>query len=142
MKRNAVRSGYRALAAQRASGRRARRPKVAKLVANAALAAVVAEGLAKRWSPAEVAARLALDHPEDAEMRVSHETIYRSLYLQGKGGLKRELLAALRSGRLRRRPRRRGENAKRPTSWARSRPSAPVRPRPPTGPSPGTGKAT
>ncbi|MGH3850376.1 MAG: IS30 family transposase, partial [Pseudonocardiaceae bacterium] len=47
------------------------------------------------------------------EMRVSHETIYTSLYLQGKGGLRRELIAALRTGRLRRRPRRRGEKAMR-----------------------------
>ncbi len=110
---NGGRDGYRAMAAQRASNARARRPKVRKLVANVTLAAVVAEGLVKRWSPAEVAARLVLDHPDDPEMRVSHETIYTSLYLQGKGGLKRELIAALRSGRLRRRPRRRGENAKR-----------------------------
>jgi len=110
---NGGRCGYRANAAQRASGVRARRPKVRKLVANVKLASVVADGLAKRWSPAEVAARLVLDHPDDSEMRVSPETIYTSLYLQGKGGLKRELLAALRSGRLRRRPRRRGEKARR-----------------------------
>ncbi len=110
---NGGRVGYRATAAQKASAVRSRRPKVRKLVANVALAAAVAEGLVKRWSPAEVAARLVLDHPDDAEMRVSHETIYTSLYLQGKGGLKRELIAALRSGRLHRRPRRRGEKAKR-----------------------------
>jgi len=110
---NGGRSEYRGIAAQRASTVRARRPKVRKLVANVALAAVVADGLAKRWSPAEVAARLVLDHPDDGEMRVSHETIYTSLYLQGKGGLKRELIAALRSGRLRRRPRCRSEKARR-----------------------------
>lgn len=110
---NGGRDGYRAMAAQRACVGRAQRPKVRKLVANVKLAAVVADGLERRWSPAEVAARLVLDHPEDPEMRVSHETIYTSLYLQGKGGLKRELIAALRSGRLRRRPRRRGEKAMR-----------------------------
>ncbi len=77
------------------------------------LAAVVTAGLEQRWSPAEVAARLPIDHPDEPELRVSHETIYASLYLQGKGGLKKELVSALRSGRLRRRPRRRGENAKR-----------------------------
>ena len=60
---NGGRSEYRGIAAQRASTVRARRPKVRKLVANVALAAVVADGLAKRWSPAEVAARLVLDHP-------------------------------------------------------------------------------
>ena len=110
---NGGRCGYRAVVAQRASAARARRPKVRKLVGNVKLAAVVADGLAKRWSPAEVAARLVLDHPDDSEMRVSPETIYTSLYLQGKGGLKRELIAALRSGRLRRRPRRHGEKARR-----------------------------
>jgi len=111
--RNGGRARYVGSVAQRASAGRARRPKTRKLVANLVLAAVVAEGLAKRWSPAEVAARLVVDHPDDPEMRVSHETIYASLYLQGKGGLKKELIAALRSGRLRRRPRRRGEKAKR-----------------------------
>ena len=125
---NGGRDGYRAMAAQRASDARARRPKVRKLVANVVLAAVVAEGLVKRWSPAEVAARLLLDHPDDPEMRVSHETIYTSLYLQGKGGLKRELIAALRSGRLRRRPRRPGEKAKRANVLG---PITPISARPP-----------
>jgi len=111
--RNGGRCGYRASRAQRASDERARRPKTRKLVVNARLAQVVSAGLAQRWSPAEVAARLPVDHPDDPELRVSHETIYAALYLQGRGGLKKELIAALRSGRLRRRPRRRGENAKR-----------------------------
>jgi IS30 family transposase len=78
-----------------------------------ALAAIVTDGLRQRWSPAEIAARLRLDHPDSPELRVSHETIYTSLYLQARGGLKRELITALRSGRLRRRPRRRGEQARR-----------------------------
>jgi len=81
------RAGYRAMLAQKASVLRARRPKVLKLVANPALAALVAEGPEQRWYPAEAAARLVIDHPEDPEMRVSHETIYTSLYLQGKGGV-------------------------------------------------------
>ena len=70
-------------------------------------------GLKKRWSPAEIHARLIIDFPNDLEMRVSHETIYTSLYLQAKGGLKKELISALRSGRLRRRLRKRGESARR-----------------------------
>jgi IS30 family transposase len=111
--RNGGVDGYRASVAQRATNGRAARPKVRKLVADVVLAAEVAAGLVKRWSPAEIAARLVIDHPDDEAMRVSHETIYASLYLQGRGGLKKELVAALRSGRLRRRPRRRGENAKR-----------------------------
>jgi IS30 family transposase len=70
--------------------------------------------MANRKPPAEVvAARLRLDHPDDGTMRMSAETIYTSLYLQGRGGLKKELISALRSGRLRRRPRCRGENARR-----------------------------
>ncbi len=113
VKRNGGRDAYRASTAQRASAHRARRPKQRKLVACPRLAAVVAAGLEERWSPAEVAARLPVDHPDDPELRVSHETIYASLYLQGKGGLKKELISALRSGRLRRRPRRRSEKAKR-----------------------------
>ena len=56
---------------------------------------------------------MVLDHPDEAELRVSHETIYASLYLQGRGGFRKELIPALRSGRLRRRPRRRGGNARR-----------------------------
>jgi IS30 family transposase len=104
---------YTASGAQRDARARARRPKCRKLVVNVELAAYVSEGLAKRWSPAEVSARLRRDHPVDQEMRVSHETIYCSLYLQGKGGLKRELVRALRTGRLKRRPRRRGESAQR-----------------------------
>lgn len=80
---------------------------------NVELAAYVSEGLAKRWSPAEVSARLRLDHPVDQEMRVWPETISCSVYLQGKGGLKKELVRALRTGRLKRRARRRGEDAQR-----------------------------
>ena len=107
------RAGYTGRGAQRLTDLRARRPKVRKLIGNPVLAAVVAAGLLERWSPCEVAARLVVDHPDDEAMRVSHETIYQSLYLQGRGGLKKELISALRSGRLRRRPRLRGENARR-----------------------------
>ena len=104
---------YRATAAdRRARGRRCR-PKQRKLVSSPALAARVAEGLEQRWSPGQIATRLGREFPHDAEMRVSHETIYSSLYCQGRGGLRKELIAALRSGRARRRPRARGEQAKR-----------------------------
>ena len=68
------RGDYRGRVAQRLACERARRPKTRRLVANEALAAVVAEGLGKRWSPAEVSARLVLNHPGDEAMRVSHET--------------------------------------------------------------------
>jgi IS30 family transposase len=111
--RNGGRDAYRPASAQAACRERAARPKQRKLIGCPRLAAAVSDGLTKRWSPAAIAARLRVDHTDDAEMRVSHETIYRSLYLQGRGGLKRELIAALRSGRLRRRTRKRGENARR-----------------------------
>lgn len=107
------RSTYTSSSAQRISKRCGRRPKVRKLASNPVLAGFVEEGLKKRWSPAEIHARLVLEYPDDEAMRVSHETIYSSLYVQAKGGLKKELLSALRSGRLRRRPRKRGESARR-----------------------------
>ena len=62
--------------------------------------------LAERWSPEQVSAWLAAEFPDRPEMRVSHETIYQSLYVQGRGALRRELAASLRTGRALRRPRR------------------------------------
>lgn len=98
------RSGYRAWRAERRALEAARRPKVPKLARNALLRAEVERPLAQRWSPEQIARRLALDHPNDPEMRVSHETIYRSLFVQTRGALRKELTACLRSGRTRRRP--------------------------------------
>jgi len=86
---------------------RARRPQVAKLVANPRLAARVQAGLRLRWSPRQIAERLALRYPEDPEMRVSHETIYASLYVQGRGALRKDLAVCLRTGRALRKPRKR-----------------------------------
>jgi len=107
------REAYRATTAERqAKGRRCR-PKPRKLLGCPGLAARVSEGLEQRWSPGQIATRLRREFPDDAEMRVSHETIYASLYCQGRGGLRRELISALRSGRDRRRPRSRSEQAKR-----------------------------
>jgi len=83
------------------------RPKPSKLVTNDPLRRVVEEGLSKRWSPEEISHRLFKDYPDDESMRVSHETIYQALYFQARGGLKRELTQALRSGRTIRKPRRR-----------------------------------
>jgi transposase, IS30 family len=97
---------YRAVAAQVAAERRARRPKPRKLE-NPALHARVTADLEKRWSPEEIAARLRLDFPDDASMRASHETIYQALFIQGRGALCRDLTTRLRTGRALRRPRRR-----------------------------------
>ena len=103
VKANGGRDGYRALAANTRAGQRARRPKTPKL-ACPRLAAQVTEWLTMWWSPVEIARRLRLEHPHDPMMWVSHETIYRSLYVQGRGELRRELHRCLRSGRARRRP--------------------------------------
>jgi len=82
------------------------RPKKSKLVTNQKLRKQVTEGLAKRWSPEEISHRLVKDFPDDESMRVSHETIYQALYFQARGGLKKEVAQALRSGRTCRKPRR------------------------------------
>jgi IS30 family transposase len=103
---NGGRGAYRAWRADRRAFQQARRPKRRRLVECPRLAAYVTENLQRRWSPTQISARLKLDHADDAEMRVSHETIYQSLFVQGRGGLRSELTACLRSGRATRRPRR------------------------------------
>jgi IS30 family transposase len=97
---------YRALAAQFRAGQRGRRPKAAKLAGNGELRGWVQGRLRERWSPEQISRRLAVDFADRPEMRVSHETIYQSLYVQGRGALRRELAASLRTGRALRRPRR------------------------------------
>jgi len=130
-------SGYRAITAQWHADQRAKRPKVAKLVANEALRTYVQDRLAgtitrpdgtevpgptvrfigrrhgprqdrrwaKSWSPEQIANRLRVDFPDDESMRISHEAIYQSLYVQGRGALRRELVTCLRTGRALRVPR-------------------------------------
>lgn len=66
---------------------------------------------AQAWSPAQIANRLAFDFPDDPSMRISHEAIYQALYVQGRGALRRELTACLRTGRALRVPRARSQNA-------------------------------
>jgi IS30 family transposase len=100
---------YRASSAQHAAEQRAKRPKVAKLAADTALREVVQDGLDRKWSPRQISQRLVLDFPDRPEMRVSHETIYQALYVQGRGALRRELTVALRTGRALRMPRRRAQ---------------------------------
>src|SRR5207245_3317639 len=67
---------------------------------------------AKAWSPEQIANRLRLDFPDDESMRLSHEAIYQSLYVQGRGALRRELTACLRTGRALRVPRARARRGK------------------------------
>ncbi len=104
--RNSGVAGYRATIAQRRTDQRRRRPKQAKIAASVRLRAEVAARLGKKWSPRQIAATLKQDFPDDLGMHVSHETIYQSLYVQGRGALRRELAACLRTGRALRKPRR------------------------------------
>ena len=98
------RQRYRGWRAEETAHRRAHRPKIAKLIAVPRLRRAVEQGLRRRWSPQQIAARLVLDYPDDLEMRVSHETIYQSLFVQGRGALRQELTRCLRTGRAQRRP--------------------------------------
>ncbi len=89
--RNGGRHRYRAHHADKAAVRRARRPKPSKLAENPVLRQVVEEKLGEWWSPQQVVLWLKRSYPDSLEMRVSHETIYLSLFVQGKGALRREL---------------------------------------------------
>ncbi len=95
---NGGRDGYRAWGAQERARQCARRPKPSKLTQGPLLREVTRQ-LRQLWSPQEIARRLPLDYPDDVTMRVSHETIYQSLFVQGRGELRRELARCLRSGR-------------------------------------------
>ena len=148
LRRNAAtRSGgceYRATTAQWHAGRRAQRPKIAKLTASERLRGYVQDRLAgeverpdgtavagpqvrwigrrhgrrtdrrwaRAWSPEQISARLRVDFPDDESMRISHEAIYQALYVQGRGALRRELTACLRTGRALRVPRARRARGK------------------------------
>jgi len=102
--RNGGRHRYRAQRADRAALRRARRPKMSKLAHNLSLRELVEEKLAEWWSPQQTAGWLREAYPDDPEMWVSHETIYLSLFVQGKGALRHELTRCLRTRRAIRRP--------------------------------------
>lgn len=97
--------GYRATRSDRLAWERATRPKPCKLAANVALAGIVEAKLRRRWSPEQIAGWLKLTYPDDPEMQVSHESIYRTLFVQSRGALNRELATYLRTGRTLRRPR-------------------------------------
>jgi IS30 family transposase len=103
IRRCGERRQYRPLRAERVARRLARRPKSTKLSCSPRLVWAVQEGLERRWSPQQISSRLKLDHPDDEGMRISHETIYRSLYVQSRGELRRQLTANLRTGRSTRR---------------------------------------
>ena len=106
-----LRSGYRAWRAERDAIERARRPKPAKLAVDSRLCREVERGLRAHWSPEQISARLMCDYPDDVDMRVSHETIYRTLFVQARGALRKELTSCLRTGRTQRRPQMRSEQS-------------------------------
>ena len=105
IKRNGGRSDYRATEADGAAWDRALRPKRCKLVENRDLARIVSDKLRRLWSPEQIAGWLKQAYPCDESQHVSHETIYRSLFIQSRGALKKELLEHLRRTRGMRRSR-------------------------------------
>ncbi len=106
---NGGRHGYRPMDAHRGAAERARRPKATKLARRPQLCQRVVADLELLWSPEQISRRLRAEFPDDPEMWVSHETIYKTIYVQGRGELRRELAACLRTGRAARRPRGRME---------------------------------
>ena len=99
IKRNGGCSAYRASEADRCAWERALRPKPCRLAHRAALRWCVAQKLALQWSPAQISGWLKRQFPADQGMQISHETIYRSLFIQTRGVLKKELMAHLRTAR-------------------------------------------
>lgn len=97
-------------AAHRAATASRARPKSAKLAQPGRLRDYVTDGLSRRWSPEQISNRIREEHPDDEGMRVSTETIYQALYFQARGGLRREVAQALRTGRARRVPRKSAEH--------------------------------
>ena len=100
---------YRPWAAHARAMERRPRPKTGKIGANGALRDFIQDHLDLRWSPEQISRALRARFPDNAEMRVAHETIYQALYVQGRGELRRELTTALRTGRVRRKPRRQAQ---------------------------------
>jgi len=94
---------YRAATADQATWKRAVRPKLCKLAMQVKLAKIIAKKLKRFWSPQQIAGWLKRRYPDDERYHMSHEAIYRTLYIQTRGALKKELLACLRSKRVIRR---------------------------------------
>jgi IS30 family transposase len=101
---NGGRDTYKPVAAHDGAWCRARRPKPTKLGSSPELCRRVVTDLEALWSPQQIACRLKTEFGDDEVMRVSHETIYKTIYVQGRGELRKELAACLRTGRVRRRP--------------------------------------
>lgn len=104
LRRNGGVAKYRAAQADAAAWERALRPKKCRLSKSAKLRSIVSRKLQLDWSPQQIAGWLKLQHPNDVALQLSHEAIYRTLFVQSRGALKKELLAHLRSSRMMRRP--------------------------------------
>ena len=105
VRRNGGTEEYRAAPSDAAAWGRSHRPKSCKLAGNAYLCRAISAKLIRKWSPQQIAGWLMREHPDDEAKRVSHETIYRSLFIQTRGVLKKELLMHLRATRAIRRSR-------------------------------------
>jgi IS30 family transposase len=105
LQRNGGRRQYRATSAEQAAWDRAHRPKTCKLAQNRTLARIVAQKLRLEWAPRQIAGWLKRTYPEDENCQVSPETIYKSLFIQARGALKKELIQHLRKTRAMRRSR-------------------------------------
>jgi IS30 family transposase len=97
IRRNGGSRRYRAAAADKRAWKQAHRPKLCKLAMNSQLRQAVAAKLERNWSPEQIAGWLKHLHPESEALQVSHETIYRSLYVQARGVLKKQLVQHLRT---------------------------------------------
>ncbi|GFG66882.1 hypothetical protein MKUB_43720 [Mycobacterium kubicae] len=135
-------SGYSARIAQRRSEERARRPKAGKLTRCPQLAGKVQALLTKKYSPEQIAGELAKTYPDSPEMHVSHETIYRALYVQGRGELRRDLVTCLRTGARCVDPVRELAQEMVAAAFRAWSTSASAPPRPPTAPYLGIGRET
>lgn len=127
LQRNQGRQRYRAAQADQAAWDRALRPKPCKLALHRVLASQVAVKLRRQWSPEQVAGWLGRMYPDDTSRQVSHETIYRTLYIQSRGALKKELLAHLRRTRTMRRSR---HHTQKTENHGRIKDTAPISERP------------
>jgi len=97
--RNGGLSRYRAVVADHAAYKRARRPKCPVMAVNAKLKSLVTQKLAQDWSPEQISGWLKVEYPENEGLRVSHETIYKSLYIQTRGLFRKEMRSHLRTKR-------------------------------------------
>ena len=107
--RHPVNGQYRPHAAQARADSRRPRPKHSKIGTNPELRNFVQDHLGRRWSPEQICRALRSQFPDRPKMHVVHETVYQALYIQGRGELRRELAHALRTGRVRRKPRRQAQ---------------------------------